>query len=125
MTTRDASGTDIVFIRDLAVETLIGIHPWERELKQTLRFDLELAADVPRAAAADAISAALDYGAVAQALLEFARANHFNLIETLAERSAAMLHQRFGVRWLKLTLHKPGALREAREVGIRIERSWR
>lgn len=124
MTDRHAA-PDAVFISELAVETLIGVHPWERRMRQTLTLDLELGADVPRAAAADALAAALDYGAVAAAVIEFAAANEFNLIETLAERTAEMLHQRFGVRWIRLTLHKPGALREAREVGIRIERSWR
>jgi dihydroneopterin aldolase len=115
---------DTVRIVGLEVETLIGVHPWERQMRQTLRFDLELGVDATRAAAADAIEAALDYGAVAQALLEFGAASRFNLIETFAVRAAEMLHARFGVRWLRLTLHKPGALREADEVGVRIERSW-
>lgn len=116
---------DVVFIKGLELETVIGIHPWERQMRQTLRFDLELGTDVARAAKADAIAAALDYGAVAAALVEFTAANRFDLIETLAERAAEMLHEKFGVAWLRLTLHKPGALREADEVGVRIERSWR
>jgi dihydroneopterin aldolase len=119
------TATDVVFITGLEVETVIGIHPWERRMRQTLRFDLELGTDVARAAAADALAAALDYGAVTQALVEFGAANEFNLIETFAERAAAMLHERFALEHLRLTLHKPGALREADEVGVRIERSWR
>ena len=118
------TATDVVFITGLEVETVIGIHPWERRMRQTLRFDLELGADVPRAAAADDIRAALDYGAVAQALTEFGARSEFNLIETFAERAAQMLRERFAIRWLRLTLHKPGALREADEVGVRIERRW-
>ena len=117
--------TDVVFITGLEVDTVIGIHPWERRMRQTLRFDLELGVDVARAAAADAIEAALDYGAVSQALVEFGAAHEFHLIETFAERAAAMLHERFAVRSVRLTLHKPGALREADEVGVRIERSWK
>jgi dihydroneopterin aldolase len=115
---------DVVFITGLEVETVIGIHPWEREMRQALRLDVELGVDVARAAAADDIQAALDYGAVAQALVEFGAQHRFNLIETFAARAAEMLHQRFAVARLKLTLHKPGALREADEVGVRIERSW-
>ena len=118
------TATDVVTITGLEVATVIGIHPWERRMRQTLRLDLELGTDVARAARADAIDAALDYGAVAQALVEFGAAHELHLIETFAERAAQMLHERFAVRWLRLTLHKPGALREADEVGVRIERSW-
>lgn len=125
MTAARPASHDIVFINDLALETLIGVHPWERQMRQTLRLDLELGVDVPRAAAADTLDAALDYGAVAGAVVAFAAESRCNLIETLAEQIAELVHQRFGVSWLRLTLHKPGALREAREVGIRIERSWR
>ncbi len=117
--------TDVVFITGLEVETLIGIHPWERRMRQTLRLDLELGTDAARVADADAIAAAIDYGAVTAALVGFGAASEFNLIETFAERAATMLHERFALKRLKLTLHKPGALREADEVGVRIERSWK
>lgn len=119
------TATDVVLIIGLEVETLIGIHPWERKKRQTLRLDLELGTDVARVAEADAIAAAIDYGAVSEALVKFGAESEFNLIETFAERAAAMLHQRFALQRLKLTLHKPGALREADEVGVRIERSWK
>lgn len=119
------TATDVVSITGLEVETVIGIHPWERQMRQTLRFDLELGTDVARAAAADAIGSTLDYGAVAQALIEFGATQELHLIETFAERAAQMLHERFALKWLRLTLHKPGALREADEVGVRIERSWK
>lgn len=117
--------TDVVTLSGLEVETVIGIHPWERRMRQTLRFDLELGTDAARVAATDSIDAALDYGAVAQALIEFGARHELNLIETFAERAAEMLHERFALKWLRLTLHKPGALREADEVGVRIERSWK
>ncbi len=113
---------DIIFIRDLRVETLIGVYPWERRIRQTLILDLELGTDIRLAAATDCLDDTLNYQAVAQRLVEFAAASDCQLVETLGERMADLVLREFGAPWLRLTLRKPGAVREAREVGILIER---
>jgi dihydroneopterin aldolase len=113
---------DVVFIRALKIETIIGVHAWERKLAQAVLLDLELGTDVPRAAQSDAVADALDYEQVAARAATFVKAGEFHLIETLAERTAEMLMKEFGAAWVKLTVHKPGALKDAAEVGIRIER---
>ena len=113
---------DIIYIRDLQVETTIGIFDWEREVRQVVSLDLEMACDIRDAAAADDIQHALDYKAVAKRLVAFAKSSHFGLVETLAEQSAALVREEFGVAWLRLRVSKPGALRGAREVGVVIER---
>ena len=114
---------DIIFIHDLLLETIIGVHPWERDLPRTLRLDLELGADIYSAAATDRLEDTLDYQAVAQRVSDFAAASDFQLVETLAERIADLLLQEFAVPWLRLTLHKPGAPSGAKEAGVVIERS--
>jgi dihydroneopterin aldolase len=48
--------------------------------------------------------------------------SEFQLVETLAEKSAQLILQEFNVSWLKLTLNKTGAVRGARDVGVVIER---
>lgn len=116
---------DIVFIEGLRIDTVIGIHPWERRLRQTVVLDLELASDNPRAARDDRIEDALDYAAVAGRLESFVGDSRFQLIETLAERVAALLLAEFGVPWLRLTVSKPGAVPRARSVGVVIERGER
>ena len=116
---------DIVFIRDLRVDAIIGIYDWERRIRQTLSFDLEMAADIARAAATDAIEDTLDYKAVAKRIVAFVEASEFQLVETLAERVAALVREEFGVPWLRLTLNKTGAVRGARDVGVIIERGER
>ncbi len=116
---------DIVFIRDLRIDTVIGIYDWEREIRQTVAFDLEMGADIRRAAATDAIDEALDYKAVSKRLVEFVRASEFQLVETLAERCAAIVLQEFKVPWVRLTLNKVGAVSAARDVGVMIERGSR
>jgi 7,8-dihydroneopterin aldolase/epimerase/oxygenase len=116
---------DTIRIKGLKVEAIVGVHDWERQLPRPVVIDLELAADVARAANSDALKDAVDYAAVAQAVSAFAGASKFQLIETLAERLASMLQKDFGVAWLKLEVHKPGAVAGAQDVSVSIERGKR
>ena len=119
------SATDIVYIRDLRVDTIIGIFDWEREVRQTVSLDLEMAADIRRAAQTDDIQYALNYKAVAKRLIAFIEASQFLLVERLADEVANIVIDEFGVPWLRLRLSKPGALRGAFDVGLVIERGAR
>jgi dihydroneopterin aldolase len=113
---------DIVFLRDLRIDAVIGIYGWERRTRQTLIFDLEMGADIARAAATDDIRDTLNYKAVAKRLMQFVGESEFQLVETLAERCAEIIREEFGVRWVRLTLNKRGAVRGATDVGVIIER---
>jgi len=113
---------DIVFLRDLRIDTVIGIYDWERSIKQTVVLDLEMGADIARAAATDHIDDTLNYKAVAKRLMEFVGASEFHLVETLAERVAQIVLEEFQVPWVRVTLNKQGAVRGARDVGVIIER---
>ena len=114
---------DKVFIEGLEIEALIGIYDWERRIRQTLVFDLEMGFDNRTPAASDNIEHTLNYKAVSKRLIEFVAASDFGLVETLAERCAAIVLEEFDVQWLRLKLSKPGAVRGARAVGVIIERS--
>jgi dihydroneopterin aldolase len=116
---------DIIYIRDLRVDAVIGIYEWERRIHQTLRFELELGADVARAAAKDAIEDTVNYKAVAKRVIALAQESRYRLVETLAERIAEVLMDEFGLGWLRLSLGKPLAVRGAQEVGVVIERGRR
>jgi dihydroneopterin aldolase len=113
---------DIVFLRDLRIETVIGIYDWEREIKQTVVLDLEMAGDVRRAAASERIEDALNYKAVAKRMIQFVGESRFQLVETLAERCAEIILSEFGVPWVRLSVNKIGAVTGARDVGVLIER---
>ncbi len=113
---------DRVFIEDLRIETVIGIYDWEREIRQTGALDLEMAFDNTKPAASDRIEDTLDYKAVAKRLIAFVEGSSFQLVETLAERCAAIVLDEFGVTWVRLKLSKPGAVRGSRTVGVSIER---
>jgi dihydroneopterin aldolase len=115
--------TDRVFIEDLRIETVIGIFAWEREIKQVVSLDVEMAFDIRKAAQSDAIEDALDYKAVAKRLLQLVEGSEFQLVESLAERCAAVILAEFPVSHLRLKLSKPGAVRGSSAVGVVIERS--
>ena len=121
MTTSTAMD-DTIFLNDLRVETVIGIFGWERKVRQTISIDLEMAADIRRAAATDAIEDTLNYKAVAKRLIQFVEEADFGLVETLAEHVARIVVTEFDVPRVKVTLHKPGAVRGSRDVGVIIER---
>ena len=116
---------DIIYLNALKVDTVIGIYPWERTIKQTLIFDIEIAADTAMAAQSDHIGDTVSYEAVARRVTGFVGAAEFELIETLAEQVAGILFDEFKVRWCRLRLNKPGAVRGVREVGLIIERGSR
>lgn len=113
---------DIVYIRELRADTVIGVYDWERSIRQTVVLDLELASDNPRAAGSDHIDDAVDYAAVSERLLSFIEGSEFRLIETMAEQVAELVLGEFAVPWLRLRLAKPGAVGRARDVGVQIER---
>lgn len=113
---------DIVYIRDLKIDTVIGIFDWERRIRQTVSIDLEMASDIRPAAASDDIKDALDYKAVSKRIIAFVTASEFMLVEKLSEEVAAIVLNEFNVPWLRLRLSKPGAIRGAQDVGIIIER---
>ena len=116
---------DTIFISQLTIETVIGIFDWEREIKQQVIFDIEMSADCARAARSDAVEDTLDYKAVTKRLIAFVEASEFQLVETLAEKSAALIRDEFDVQWVRLRVNKRGALRGAMDVGVIIERGAR
>lgn len=114
---------DIVYLRDLEIECVIGIFDWERRIKQTVVLDLDMATDIKRAAASDRIEDTLDYKAVSKRVIEFVAASQFQLVETLAENVSMIVLQEFNVPWVRVRVNKRGAIRNAADVGVIIERS--
>ncbi|MEX1267244.1 MAG: dihydroneopterin aldolase [Woeseia sp.] len=114
---------DTIFLHDLKVETVVGIWDWERRIRQTISIDLEMGADIRRAAATDNIEDTLNYKAVAKRVQQFVGDSSYQLVETLAENIAAIVLDEFDVPWVQVRVNKPGAIRGSRDVGILIRRS--
>jgi dihydroneopterin aldolase len=114
--------SDRVFLRELAVECVIGFLDWERLVKQTVYLDIEAPIDCRKAALNDDVAQTLDYKRLAKVVIAFVGASEFKLVETLADRTAQLILKEFDLPWVKLTLNKRGAIRAARDVGVTIER---
>ena len=113
---------DKIFLEELKVEAIIGIWEWERKIRQTIVIDLEMSADIAKAAASDEVADTLNYKSVAKRIKSFVADSGFQLVETLAERIAGIIRDEFDVAWVKVRVHKPGAIRGSRDVGVEIER---
>jgi dihydroneopterin aldolase len=114
---------DTIFLYDLRVETVVGIWEWERRIRQTVSIDLEMGADIARAAATDSIDDTLNYKAVAKRVRQFVEDSEFQLVETMAEKIAEIVLSEFDLPWIDVRVNKPGAIRGSRDVGVRIRRS--
>lgn len=113
---------DRIFINNLSVETIIGIYDFERVKPQRVIVHLEMSADIAQAALTEDIESTLNYKTLSETLTKFLEQSRFQLIETMAERVTELVRDDFGVRWVKLTLHKPDALPGDTDVGVIIER---
>ena len=115
--------TDTVFVHELKVETIVGIWGWERKIRQTVSIDLEMGADIRRAAETDSIDDRLNYKAISKRVQQFVADSEFQLVETLAEKIAELVLQEFKIPWIQVRVSKPGAIRGAKNVGILIHRT--
>jgi 7,8-dihydroneopterin aldolase/epimerase/oxygenase len=113
---------DRIFITALATEAVIGIYDWERGVKQRLEIDLEMWKDLGAAANSDAIEDTLNYKSVAKRVLAFVEASQYRLVEALAGEIARIVLEEFAVARVRVTVHKPGAIRHSRDVGVIVER---
>jgi dihydroneopterin aldolase len=116
---------DTLFVRDLEARAVIGVTDWERRAPQVLKIDLDLACDAAAAAEEDDIAKTVNYRSVSKAVLAHTEASGYRLVETLAERLADLIRSEYGVRWVRIRIHKPGAVRFSRDVGVVIERGDR
>ncbi|MDO6704909.1 MULTISPECIES: dihydroneopterin aldolase [unclassified Photobacterium] len=116
---------DSVFIEHLDVIASIGVYDWEQEIKQKLVLDLEMAHNNQPAALADDVNLALDYAAVSQTVTDFVEQGRFLLVERVAEEVASLIMNRFNVPWIQVKVTKPGAVPNARGVGVVIQRGQR
>ncbi len=114
---------DKIFIHALKSEAIIGIFDWERQVRQTILIDLQMSADIARAARSDAIDDTLNYKNVAKRVVAFVEASSYRLVETLAQEVAMLVLREYGLAWVRVQLSKPGAIRNSRDVGILIERT--
>ena len=117
---------DSIFIEDLRLDALIGVYPWEREIRQPLLFGVTLGYDNHKPADSGALADAMDYAAVVAALRAHVAERDDALLETLAESCCAMLAKHFQPKSIELRINKPMAALNlgCARVGICLQRRY-
>ena len=116
---------DILFIKELRLETEIGVYEWEHNIKQPISVDIEVNTVIGQAAKTDDIQYALDYKVITDEVTALITSKHFKLVESVAESVAELLQVKFGVTWLRVSVSKLSAIKSAKAVGVVIERGER
>lgn len=116
---------DIIFLHELKLDTVIGIHEWEREAPQTIQLDLDIALPHSRAGRSDRVEDTIDYGRVAERIRQSLAEKRFSLVEALAEHVAQLLLQEFGSPRVRVSVTKLGPIRGVKRIGVTIEREGR
>ena len=116
---------DTIFISELRLDILIGVYDWERQVPQTVQFDLEIGIPGRRATHSDHLADTIDYAAVARRIEACVRENRFGLLERVAEHIAELIEREFGAPWVKVSVTKLSPLKNVRRLGVTIERGSR
>lgn len=116
---------DIIYLHGVKAKTLIGVYDWERIAPQVVEVDLEIGIPTPRACYSDNLTDTIDYAEVVERLRGVLAAQHFLLLERLAEYIAQDLMQAFGAPWIRVSVTKLGILHEVGRVGVTVERGHR
>ncbi|MDX8000073.1 bifunctional dihydroneopterin aldolase/7,8-dihydroneopterin epimerase [Xenorhabdus sp. Reich] len=116
---------DIVFIEELTVIATIGVYDWEQTIKQKLVFDIEMGWDNKHASSSDKVDHCLDYAKVSESVISHVERQNFALVERVAEEVADILLNQFHSPWVRVKVRKPGAVTQAKSVGVVIERGER
>tara|TARA_B110000438_G_scaffold43317_1_gene43234 strand:+ start:5879 stop:6235 length:357 start_codon:yes stop_codon:yes gene_type:complete len=114
---------DTIFLNEMRVETIVGIWDWERKTKQIVSIDLEMGADIKKAALTDNIEDTLNYKGVSKRIRKFVEDSDFQLVETMAEKIAEIILVEFNVPLVTVRVNKPGAIRGSKDVGVFITRT--
>ena len=114
---------DIIFIEGLEIETIIGVYEHERDIKQKVVLDIEMTLPESDASSSDDLRHTVDYDAVSKLVTSYVIDTQYQLIESLAEQVASLVLGAFATDSLKLKLSKPGAVKNAKSVGLVILRS--
>ena len=114
---------DIIFIRDIRLDTLIGAYEHERRQPRTLQVDIEIGRHAIRACRTDELTDTIDYAVVVNVVREAFASHRFHLLEPLAELVVKLILEKFDAQWARIEVSKTGVVADARSVGVRIERN--
>ena len=116
------NGVRHVFLRDMVLNAAIGVHRHEQGVHQRVRVNLDLAVRESDAPLQDRLSDVVCYEAIADGVRAIVVEGHVNLVETLAERIAAMCLRDLRVTSARVRVEKLDVFSDVASVGVEIER---
>lgn len=114
--------SDVVFVKGLKVEAVIGVYEWERAITQPLLIDIAMETDISRAAVSDDVNDALNYKEVCDDVSAWCQDIKAQLLEHLAGQIADKLLEKYSCDKISLSIAKPTAIQQADAVGVQITR---
>jgi dihydroneopterin aldolase len=111
-----------LFIDNLIVFGILGIHPHEQRKKQLIRVSVEVEADISESAKNDDVNKTIDYSALSDYIIKFIDDSNYGTIEALIEALAESILKNFNIENVWLRIEKPNAVPQADSVGVEIER---
>jgi 7,8-dihydroneopterin aldolase/epimerase/oxygenase len=114
---------DIVFIRELRLQAWVGLHRHEKVAPQTIQLDVEIGLPGDAVFVSGKVGDTIDYGVVVERIRAMTATEHFGLVENLADRIARMIIAEFNAPRARVSITKLGVVKNAKYVGVSIERS--
>ena len=113
---------DRIIIRNLTLETLVGIYPKEKKTRQNIILNIMIFCELRKAGKSDRLEDTVDYKALKNMIVDFVEKGKFNLIEAVAEGIAKICLSNSYISGVRISIDKPGALTRAESVAVEIER---
>ncbi len=117
--------SDCIKIKDLHLRSIVGINEWERREKQDILINVNLYTNLKKAGKTDNIKETIDYKTVKNEIINIIEGSSFFLIETMAHKIAELCIRKNGVKKVEVEVDKPGALRFARSVSVKLKMEWK
>ena len=111
-----------VFIRDLILTCLIGVHKHEQKKPQRIRVNLDLAVTEQSVISTDRLADVVCYEDVADGIRSIVNNGHVNLVETLAEKIASKCLEDRRIKVTRVRIEKLDVFKDAASAGVEIER---
>ncbi|MCC5791063.1 MAG: dihydroneopterin aldolase [Legionellaceae bacterium] len=111
---------DQLSIHGLTLQARIGTHQWEQAIRQKLLVDICIPLDL--SACGDQLEKTIDYAAVCSSVISFVEQHAFLLIERVANEIASLLKEKFQLQAIEVTVHKPHAIAQAKDISVKIYR---
>ena len=112
----------LINIKQLAIDTTIGVYDFEKTIKQRLLISVTLRYNISQAMKSDELADTFDYAQLSQHLIETLENNHYQLIERVVDEIEQILTQHFQLTHYKIEIEKPSALKKADGVSVILDK---